>query len=93
MTQRDLALQDFRRAELILAEARVYREKGAWNLVVRRAQEAVELALKAALRFIGVDPPRVHDVGPSLREHASKFPPAFATAIPKLASISRAQRT
>jgi HEPN domain-containing protein len=50
MTQRDLALQDFRRAELILTEARVYREKGAWNLVVRRAQEAVELALKAAFK-------------------------------------------
>jgi HEPN domain-containing protein len=50
MTQRDLALQDFRRAELILTEARVYREKAAWNLVVRRAQEAVKLALKAAFK-------------------------------------------
>jgi len=29
MTQRDLALQDFRHAELILTEARVYREKVA----------------------------------------------------------------
>jgi len=92
MTQKDWALQDFRRAELILAEAHAYREKGAWNLVVRRSQEAVELALKAALRFVGVDPPRVHDVGPSLREHASKFPPNFAAVIPKLASISRALR-
>ena len=41
MTQRDLAFQDFRRTELILAEAWVYPEKGVWNLVVRRAQEAV----------------------------------------------------
>ena len=92
MTQRDWALQDFRRAELILAKAQAYFQKGAWNLVVRRSQEAVELALKAALRFVGVDPPRMYDVGPSLREHASKFPRDFATAIPRLASISRALR-
>jgi len=35
-----------------------------YNLVVRRAQEAVELALKGALRILGVDFPKVHDVGP-----------------------------
>ena len=50
MTQKDWALQDFRRAELILTEAQVYWKKGAWNLVARRAQEAVELVLKAAFK-------------------------------------------
>jgi len=33
------------------------------NLVVRRAQEVVELALKGALKFLGVEYPKVHDVG------------------------------
>jgi HEPN domain-containing protein len=41
--------------------------QGAWkdrdfNLVVRRAQEAVEIALKGALKIMGVDYPKVHDV-------------------------------
>jgi HEPN domain-containing protein len=33
------------------------------NLVVRRAQEVVELTLKGALKFLGVEYPKVHDVG------------------------------
>lgn len=58
------------RALRLLAEAyQVDREmdgliaSGAWNLVVRRAQEAVELALKAVLLWLGVDFPKSHDVG------------------------------
>lgn len=35
-----------------------------FNLVVRRAQEVVELALKGALKVFGVDYPKVHDVAP-----------------------------
>lgn len=37
--------------------------EGDYNLVVRRAQEVVELSLKGALRILGVDFPKVHDVG------------------------------
>ncbi len=33
-----------------------------FNMVVRRAQEAVELTLKGALKMLGVDYPKVHDV-------------------------------
>ena len=35
-----------------------------FNLVVRRAQEVVELTLKGALKMLGVDYPKVHDVAP-----------------------------
>lgn len=34
------------RASIILQEAEYLKEKGAWNMVVRRSQETVELALK-----------------------------------------------
>lgn len=34
-----------------------------WNLAVRRSQEVVELSLKGFLKFLGVDYPKVHDVG------------------------------
>lgn len=51
--------------------------RGAWaskdyNMVVRRGQEVVELALKGALRVLGVDYPKVHDVGPIFTEQARK---------------------
>jgi HEPN domain-containing protein len=77
---------------IILDEAKSLRAKGVWNLVVRRCQEAVELALKSVLVFVGIQPPRVHDVGPTLKEHSEKFPPDFRRHVPHLASVSRALR-
>lgn len=41
-----------------------------YNIVVRRAQEVVELCLKGALRSFGVDYPKVHDVAPVFSEQA-----------------------
>ena len=38
-------------------------EDNDFNLCIRRSQEVVELALKAALRFLGADYPKHHDVG------------------------------
>ena len=39
-----------------------------FNLAVRRAQEVVELALKGALKILGIDYPKVHDVAPLFSE-------------------------
>jgi len=39
-----------------------------FNMVVRRAQEVVELTLKGALKILGVDYPKVHDVAPLFSE-------------------------
>jgi HEPN domain-containing protein len=38
-------------------------ERGSWNLAIRRAQEVVELVLKALLAEMGADYPKIHDVG------------------------------
>jgi HEPN domain-containing protein len=38
-------------------------ERGSWNIVVRRAQEIVELSLKGLLKMMGVEYPKIHDVG------------------------------
>lgn len=92
MKNKENAQLMLQRAEVILDEARNLRKRGIWNLVMRRCQEAVELALKSALIFVGIQPPRIHDVGPTLKEHAEKFPPDFRKFIPQLASISRALR-
>jgi len=41
---------------------------------VRRAQEAMELSAKAALRRLAVEYPREHDVGEAMEAAADRFP-------------------
>lgn len=67
----------------------VLMEQQAYSDVVREAQELVELALKAMLRAVGVDPPKWHDVGPILLEQAGAFEPGIRGMLPRLAEISR----
>lgn len=92
MTNREMAESYLAQAEEILQEVeRAYR-RGVWNLVVRRSQEVVELALKAALRAVGVEVPHIHDVGIILKDHREKFPELFRQEIDRIASISRRLR-
>jgi len=79
------ALERLRHAEEALTA-------GNYPYVVRQCQEAVELLLKAALRLVGVEPPKWHDVGPILRREAHRFPEWFREKIPWLARISRRLR-
>lgn len=65
---------------------------GNYPYVIRQSQEAVELSLKAALRLVGIEPPKWHDVGPILMQNSERFPEWFAKSIPKMASISRKLR-
>ena len=45
-----------------LESARRAFDKNEFSYVVRQAQECVELCLKSALRFVGVEPPKWLDV-------------------------------
>ena len=92
MNNRQMAWAMLQQAEAILDEAQYLYERRYWNLVVRRCQESVELALKAALLWAGTEVPRIHDVGPILKQEAQRFPPDFQARIPRLASLSRALR-
>jgi HEPN domain-containing protein len=92
MTNHGAAKRSVERAGIVLREADAMHAAQHWNLAVRRSQESVELALKGALTWAGVEVPRVHDVGPLLRQTEGRFPAAFAKEIPRLASISRALR-
>ncbi len=52
---------------------------GGYSDVVREAQELVELALKGMLRAVGIDPPKVHEVGGALLSNRDRFlTPRFA---------------
>lgn len=92
MTNEEMARGYITRAYRILGEAEGHYEQQAWNLVVRRCQEAVELALKGALRFVGLEVPQIHDVGAFLKRHRKRFRGKMAEEIDRLASISRRLR-
>lgn len=92
MNTHEAASRSLDRATLILDEAQYLEGKGAWNLVVRRCQEVIELALKGALLWAGIEVPRTHDVGPVLKHHTDRFPDPFRGQLPHLASISRSLR-
>ncbi|MBI5883859.1 MAG: HEPN domain-containing protein [Elusimicrobia bacterium] len=69
MTNHDAAIALWEKAlHIRKADASAAMQKGDFNLCIRRAQEAVELALKAALRFLGFDYPKHHDVGDLFRK-------------------------
>jgi HEPN domain-containing protein len=58
-------------------------------LAVRRAQECVEMSLKAILRSMGVEYPKEHDVSKALEVSRGKFPDWFSAKIPKFMEISK----
>jgi HEPN domain-containing protein len=66
---REEGLRLIREAEGILRrDARGALDDKDFNMAVRRAQEVVELTLKGALKILGVDYPKVHDVAPLFSE-------------------------
>lgn len=75
MTSTDRARSYLAKARARLKALAVLRDHDAHSDVVREAQELVELALKGMLRAVGVEPPKVHDVGSLLVEHATLFAP------------------
>jgi HEPN domain-containing protein len=71
VTNKGLAASYIIKARKRLKALDVLFTEEAYSDVVREAQEIVELALKAALRVIGVEPPKIHDVGRLLHEHSA----------------------
>jgi len=92
MTSVTLARSYFDKARKRLRALTVLLEDEAYSDVVREAQELVELALKGMLRFIGVEPPKQHDVGHLLLDHRDRLPLAVAQGAERLADISHRLR-
>jgi HEPN domain-containing protein len=88
MTNISLATSYLIKARKRLAILQVLLNDGDFSDVVREAQEIVELALKGMLRHVGVEPPKVHDVGKTLEEYRARFPENIAAQIERLAQIS-----
>ena len=63
MNNTDLNGRLIQEAQMIMEEARRAFDNEAWNLMVRRSQEVVELSLIGLLKLMGVESPKSHDVG------------------------------
>jgi len=79
-----------RQAEWILKrEVWVALEDRKFNLVVRRAQETVELVLKGGVRIMGGDYPKVHDVAPVFCQMAGQRLEASSGEFDRILKISQ----
>jgi HEPN domain-containing protein len=52
--------------------------------VVRESQDLVELVLKGALRYVGIEPPKRHDVQATVEEFIGRFPAEWREALADL---------
>jgi HEPN domain-containing protein len=92
MTSKDLAQSYFRKSIDRLDILDLLLKKGAHSDVVREAQEIVELCLKGMLRYVGIEPPKYHDVSPLIIEHQERFKDISSEEIMGLAKISKELR-
>jgi len=77
LNTRQLALNLLLQAEKRLKTAQREARHGSPAYAIRSAQECVELCLKGALRFIGVEYPKQHDVGEVLLAVGDRLPVWF----------------
>ena len=92
MNMKTLAESYLEKATKRLRVLDVLLEEDAFSDVIREAQELVELALKGMLRYMGIDPPKWHDVGPILAEHQNLLPKDIPASVPRLTAISKRLR-
>ncbi len=84
MTSDEIARDYLRRVQGRREALRVLLERQLHADVVRESQEIVELALKGALRFVGVDPPKRHDTHKVLARFLDRFPAEWRVAMQDL---------
>ncbi|HEY8487357.1 MAG TPA: HEPN domain-containing protein [Limnochordales bacterium] len=89
MTSQTLGEAYLWKAQRRLRVLDVLMEEQAYSDVVREAQEVVELALKAVLQYMGVDPPKWHDVGPVMLQLRERLPQSLQPDVERMAAISR----
>ena len=69
-------------------------ELRAWHIVIREAQECMELALKGLLRACALEPPKIHDLAAYLLENKERILQVRASlAVERMAEISKRWRS
>ena len=88
MRMERLAADYLRRARSRIIDAETAIRRGDYPEVVRYSQEAVELSLKACLRLVGIEYPKVHHVGDMLKLNRDRFPEWFRGLIDEMDKAS-----
>lgn len=65
---------------------------GVHGDVMRQAQEIVELVLKGALRFVGVEPPKRHDVHEIVGQFLGRLPAEWSEGEGRIAACAGSSR-
>jgi len=78
-----------RQAEARLKDAEEALAEGLNAYALRLSQECVEMSLKAALKLVGIEYPKKHDVSDVLVEVRGRFPKWFQDELSFLADASR----
>ena len=89
MTTTELARSYLTKARKRLHALEVLFKEEDYSDVVREAQETVELAEKAMLRALGIDPPKIHDVSQILLDHSDDLPSEIRPRLSALAELSK----
>lgn len=90
MTSERIARDYLKRARLRRRALDTLFEGQGFADVVREAHEVAELVLKGALRFVGVDPPKRHDVRGAVVREIGRFPKACREDLVRLAEQASA---
>ncbi len=88
MTTKKIALDYLAKVRVRLMALRLFLEHQRYDDVMREAQEAVELLVKGALRFVGIDPPRRHEPAALLLEHIDRFPASWRARAEEIRGLS-----
>ena len=88
MSMDDFAKDYLKRAGERLLAGEAAMARGSYPEVVRYSQEATELSLKAVLRSVGIEYPKVHDVGEILVLYKDRFEGWFAKEVERMAVFS-----
>ncbi len=83
-----MAIDFMKRASSRYLDANSALKRGDYPDVVRYSQECVELSLKACLRAVRMEYPKVHDVGDVLIVNEDKFPRWLREKVDEFAEIS-----
>jgi HEPN domain-containing protein len=84
-----IALAYLRQAKARLEDAKEAINEGNHPYAVRLSQECVELCLKAVLKAVGIEYPKVHDVSDVLMDVKARFPAWFRKGMDYMCESSK----
>ena len=92
MTSDRLAKAYVEKAAVRIKALKFLHQEGGYSDVVREAQECVEILLKAVLRCLGIEVPKIHDVSRLLKQRIDLLPKLLKDNLDEVSRISRELR-